>query len=136
MIQAPSFVHLFNFPIDSMRRLLSTLYLVTLSTFNTTAHAFWRTSCSVVQTGRIDPILGRDTISGHVHKIAGGSEVNPYSTYDSLQTSNCSSCEIKADKSAYWTPQLYYAHSNGSFESVPNYGMTVYYVGERDMISY
>jgi hypothetical protein len=117
-----------------MPRPSNLLYLLTLSTFNPTAHAFWRAACSVVQTGRIDPILSPDTISGHVHKIAGGNEVNPYSTYDSLQTSNCSSCEIQADKSAYWTPQLYYAHSNGTFEEVPNYGMTVYYVGEQEGI--
>ena len=36
---------------------------------------------------------------------------------------------VQKDTSAYWTPQLYYAHANGSFEEVPNYGMTVYYVG-------
>jgi hypothetical protein len=39
----------------------------------------------------------------------------------------CTSCEIQDDKSAYWTPQLYYQHANGSFEEVPNDGMTVYY---------
>lgn len=119
-----------------MPRPSSLLYLLALSTINPAADAFWRAACSVVQTGRIDPILSPDTISGHVHKLAGGNEANPYSTYESLQTSNCSSCEIQADKSAYWTPQLYYAHSNGSFESVPNYGMTVYYVGEKDWIAY
>lgn len=113
-----------------MPRPSSLIYLLTFSTLNPTAHAFWRAACSVVQTGRIDPILSPDAISGHVHKIAGGTEINPYSTTASLQTSTCSSCEIQADKSAYWTPQLYYSHSNGSFEEVPNEGMTVYYVGE------
>lgn len=125
-----SLVHIYSIHTDDMPRPSILLYLLTLSTINPTAHAFWRAACSVVQTGRIDPILSSDTISGHVHKIAGGSEVNPYSTFDSLQTSTCSSCEIQADKSAYWTPQLYYAHSNGSFEEVPNEGMTVYYVGK------
>ena len=120
----------FLFPSSSkMPRPSSFLSLLTLSALNPTAHAYWRTACSVVQTGRIDPILSPDTISGHVHKIAGGSEINPYSTFDSLLTSTCSSCQIQADKSAYWTPQLYYAHNNGSFEEVPNEGMTVYYVG-------
>jgi hypothetical protein len=125
----PAFLYISFRSTDEMPRPSSLLYLLTLSTINPTAHAFWRAACSVVQTGRIDPILSPDAISGHVHKIAGGSEVNPYSTFDSLQTSTCSSCEIQADKSAYWTPQLYYSHSNGSFEEVPNEGMTVYYVG-------
>lgn len=34
--------------------------------------------------------------------------------------------------SAYWTPLLYYQHSNGSFEEVPHGGMTVYYLGRGD----
>ena len=54
------------------------------------------------------------------------------STYDSLQSSNCTSCEIEKDLSAYWTPLLYYEHANGSFEEVPNGGMTVYYLGRGD----
>jgi hypothetical protein len=61
--------------------------------------------------------------------LADMSDVNQNSDFNSLQTSQCSSCEVQADKSAYWTPQLYYAHANGSFEEVVNYGMTVYYVG-------
>ncbi|OBT92322.1 hypothetical protein VE01_09379 [Pseudogymnoascus verrucosus] len=32
-------------------------------------------------------------------------------------------------RSAYWNPQLYYLHSNGQFEKVPNGGMAVYYLG-------
>lgn len=34
-----------------------------------------------------------------------------------------------ADKSAYWTPQLYYQHANGQISEVGNNGMTVYYLG-------
>ncbi|KIX92606.1 uncharacterized protein Z520_11635 [Fonsecaea multimorphosa CBS 102226] len=93
------------------------------------SHAYWRMACSVSQTARVDLILNPGEVSGHVHKFAGGSNVNQYSDFNSLQTSNCSTCEVQQDKSAYWTPQLYYAHANGSFEEVPNYGMTVYYVG-------
>lgn len=36
---------------------------------------------------------------------------------------------MQKDTSAYWTPALYYQHPDGTFESVPNDGMTVYYVG-------
>lgn len=56
-------------------------------------------------------------------------DVNQNSNFNSLLSSTCSSCEVQSDKSAYWTPQLYYAHANGKFEEVPNFGMTVYYVG-------
>lgn len=62
----------------------------------------------------------------------GASNVNQASTYDSLLQSNCTSCEIQDDKSAYWTPLLYYQHSNGTFEEVPHGGMTVYYEGRGD----
>ena len=57
-------------------------------------------------------------------------DAGPYSAYDTLQNSSCSSCEIQADRSMYWTPQLYYHHGNGTVEEVRNEGMTVYYVGE------
>ncbi|EXJ95461.1 hypothetical protein A1O1_00583 [Capronia coronata CBS 617.96] len=91
--------------------------------------AYWRMACSVSQTARADPILNPGGVSGHGHKFAGGSNVNENSDHASLLTSTCSSCEVQKDTSAYWTPQLYFAHANGSFEEVPNYGMTVYYVG-------
>jgi Domain of unknown function (DUF1996)/WSC domain len=46
-----------------------------------------------------------------------------------MMKSACTSCEITTDKSGYWTPQLYYLHSNSSFEEVPNNGMVIYYLG-------
>lgn len=49
-----------------------------------------------------------------------------------MRESSCTSCEIAADKSAYWTPQLYYEHADGTFESVPNSGTVVYYLGRGD----
>lgn len=101
-------------------------------------------ACSVIQTARIDPILNFGSIGGHVHKFLGvdssstksagqetanGSGVDESATDESLQFSTCSSCEVQADKSIYWTPQLYFAHGNGTFEEVLNFGMTVYYAG-------
>lgn len=43
--------------------------------------------------------------------------------------SACTSCEISADKSAYWSPTLYYSYANGSFLEVPHNGGVVYYLG-------
>lgn len=95
-------------------------------------HAFWRMSCGLIQTGRIDPIVSAGTVGTHVHKIAGASSFNVSSTFASLQASDCTSCSIQADKSAYWTPQLYYQHANTTLQTVPNSGMTVYYLGRGD----
>lgn len=57
-------------------------------------------------------------------------DVGASSTGETLQQSSCSTCQVQKDTSAYWTPELYYEHPDGTFESVPNEGMTVYYVGE------
>lgn len=35
--------------------------------------AFWRMNCAVIQTGRIDPVVDFNLVSGHVHTITGGS---------------------------------------------------------------
>jgi Domain of unknown function (DUF1996)/WSC domain len=103
-----------------------------LSSLFCASHGFWRMNCGVIQTGRIDPIMNPGSISSHVHKIAGGSNFYLNATYTSMQQSSCTSCEIQDDKSAYWTPQLYWEHSNGSFEAVPNSGMVVYYLGRGE----
>ncbi|KAB5523167.1 hypothetical protein GE09DRAFT_976836, partial [Coniochaeta sp. 2T2.1] len=86
-------------------------------------------SCGMVQVGRVDPIISPGAVANHVHKIAGASNIGISSTYDTLQDSECTSCTIQADKSAYWTPALYYQHTDGTFEEVSNTGMAVYYLG-------
>ncbi|KAI1374179.1 WSC-domain-containing protein [Hypoxylon crocopeplum] len=94
--------------------------------------AFWRMSCSIIQTGRLDPNISPGAVSAHVHKISGASNFYISNTYEELIASQCTSCEIQDDKSAYWTPQLYYEHANGSFEEVPNGGTVVYYLGRGE----
>ena len=105
---------------------------LTLLFFSGTSHAFWRMNCGIIQTGRIDPIVSPGKVSSHVHKIAGAANIGLASTYDHLQQASCTSCEIQADKSVYWTPQMYYQHSDGQFEEVDNKGMTIYYLGRGD----
>lgn len=83
----------------------------------------------MIQVGRVDPVVSYGSVANHVHKIAGASNIGISSTYDSLQKADCTSCTIQADKSAYWTPALYYQHANGMYEEVPNTGMAVYYLG-------
>lgn len=51
------------------------------------------------------------------------------STFESLQKSECTSCNIDSDKSAYWTPTLYYQRKDGSIVEVPQEGVIIYYLG-------
>ncbi|KAI9714898.1 MAG: hypothetical protein M1820_000187 [Bogoriella megaspora] len=92
------------------------------------ADAFWRMNCAKVQTGRIDPIISPGKVSSHAHTIVGAANIGVNATYNSLFNSQCTSCEIQDDKSAYWSPLLYYHHANGSFEEVPHYGSVIYYL--------
>ncbi|KAK7418586.1 hypothetical protein QQZ08_011170 [Neonectria magnoliae] len=94
--------------------------------------AFWRMSCGLIQTGRVDPIVSPGGVAGHVHKVSGASNFGLDTSFSDLQASSCTSCEIQDDKSAYWTPQLYYQHGNGSFEMVPNGGTVIYYLGRGE----
>lgn len=95
--------------------------------------AFWRMNCGLIQTGRLDLIVSPGAVATHVHKISGASNFGPSSTYADLLASQCTSCEIQADKSAYWTPQLYYQHGDGTtFDEVPNGGTVVYYLGRGE----
>lgn len=56
-------------------------------------------------------------------------------TYESLLNSDCTSCQISADKSAYWTPLLYYQYPNGSFVDVPHGGAVAYYLSRGKLAS-
>ena len=96
------------------------------------SHAFWRLGCGIAQRGRIDPIITPGGVSGHVHMLSGATNISPFSDSQSLQSANCTSCTVQADKSAYWTPQLFYQFANGSFTMVPNGGMIIYYLGRGD----
>lgn len=99
------------------------------------AAAFWRMPCGGrLSIERVDPIVNPEVVSGHVHTVSGGSGFGFNTTYDQQRESACSSCPIKADLSAYWTPKMYFQGPNG-FQDVPQAGegdgrtggMTVYY---------
>lgn len=80
-------------------------------------------------TGRMDPIVNPGVAASHVHAIQGGSNFNLTMDDDTLMDSPCTSSLVKADKSNYWTPSLYFQDpSNGSFISVPMFYMNVYYL--------
>lgn len=43
-------------------------------------------------------------------------------TSESLLAGDCTSCAVTQDMSAYWTPPLYFAHTNGTFELLTQKG--------------
>ncbi|KAI9506394.1 hypothetical protein BX070DRAFT_219863 [Coemansia spiralis] len=116
---------------------LSIFAAATAALFGTT-QAFIRFGCgNYLVEDRVDPIVDPGTVSGHVHKIVGGSGFSWKMDYADARASTCSSCPIKQDLSNYWTPKLYFQNKNGTFVNVPtvgdsaadmNGGMTVYYL--------
>ncbi|THX42582.1 WSC-domain-containing protein [Aureobasidium pullulans] len=95
-------------------------------------NAFFRVNCAKIQVGRIDPIVNPGALAAHY--------IGVNATFDSLYNSECTSCEVSEDKSAYWTPNLYYQHANGSFEEVPHDGSVIYYLARgqnaNDIVSF
>jgi len=88
----------------------------------------WTTDCRVVATQRLDPIVYPGySEAGHVHTVAGASKFSKDSTYDQLQQSQCTSCDVQPDLSNYWIPQMYVKKQrDGKFYFAENY-FAVYY---------
>ncbi|KAF2774222.1 WSC-domain-containing protein, partial [Teratosphaeria nubilosa] len=113
------------------------LAIAAATAFISPAAAFWRMPCpGRLALERIDPIVAPGAVSNHVHTVSGGSGFGFNTTYEQQRNSACSSCPIKQDLSAYWTPKLYWMNEEGTlFEDVPQAGegdgttggLTVYY---------
>ncbi|KAI9795784.1 MAG: hypothetical protein M1833_006805 [Piccolia ochrophora] len=95
-------------------------------------HADWRLECRA-RTGlaRIDPLMQFGRASQHVHAIFGGNNFGVSSSNDDLRSSSCTSCKTLQDKSAYWSPALYFEHEGTKqYELVDQPGggdLAVYY---------
>ncbi|KAN0098789.1 protein of unknown function (DUF1996) domain containing protein [Hyaloscypha variabilis] len=77
--------------------------------------------------GRMDPIISPGVPSGHVHAVQGENAFALTSTDNQLLSSTCTSALVKNDKSAYWTPSLYFHDpSTGLLENVEMYYMNVF----------
>ncbi|KAF1813861.1 hypothetical protein P152DRAFT_294870 [Eremomyces bilateralis CBS 781.70] len=98
--------------------------------------AFWRLECHGRSgVARIDPLVNPGTPASHAHAIHGGNNFGFSSGYDDLRASECTSCSVKEDLSAYWFPPIYFEHSNGTIEMVPQVGgMLVYYIQIGDNV--
>lgn len=51
-----------------------------------------------------------------------GKEFSQWSLEEDLLKSTCSSCQVKQDRSAYWTPALYFQDEAGNFNVVNQMG--------------
>lgn len=80
---------------------------------------------------RYDPIVDPGVPSGHLHTIVGGNAFDFVMDGKKAHTATCTSCQVKQDKSNYWTPDLWARKKNGKFEPVKHGGATVYYL-QRD----
>ncbi|KAI1917975.1 hypothetical protein LOZ61_000089 [Ophidiomyces ophidiicola] len=91
---------------------------------------FWRLPCrGVLGVARMDPIFEPGRPSPHAHSIVGGGNFALNTSSEDLLGSSCTSCEVAQDKSAYWTPSLYFIHESGKAELVDQTGgMLIYYL--------
>ncbi|KAK3308781.1 uncharacterized protein B0T15DRAFT_118402 [Chaetomium strumarium] len=105
-----------------------------LLVLTSSAAAFWRMECrGSVGMARLDPMMNPGTASQHAHIIHGSSGFSSNPTYEDLSRGECTSCAVTQDKSAYWTPNLYFRHANGSFQAVNQVGgMLAYYFLNKD----
>ncbi|KAK4157616.1 hypothetical protein C8A00DRAFT_40042 [Chaetomidium leptoderma] len=97
--------------------------------------AFWRMECrGRVGLARLDPLINPGAMSPHAHAIHGSSGFNEKATYEDLANGECTSCGVAEDKSAYWAPNVYFKHANGSYQEVQQVGgMLAYYFLNRDL---
>ncbi|KAI8810053.1 hypothetical protein BJ742DRAFT_205893 [Cladochytrium replicatum] len=91
--------------------------------------AFFRAGCaksSVLE--RVDPIvMTNGAIADHTHFVFGAGNFDSTANFQKLRASTCSTCQIRADLSAYWVPSLYYRTQDGMFLPVKGGGIATYY---------
>ncbi|KAM3417438.1 hypothetical protein BST61_g5684 [Cercospora zeina] len=90
--------------------------------------AFWRMPCrSHTGIARMDPLVDPGKFADHAHIVFGSGNFGLNSTFETLtqcpeKDHDCTSCGVAQDKSAYWTPPLYFQHADGTVEMVENVG--------------
>ncbi|KAI0914224.1 hypothetical protein F4823DRAFT_395083 [Ustulina deusta] len=115
-----------------------TLAMLAILGISSVTEAFWRMECrGNTGVARIDPIVDFAKVAGHAHTVQGSSGFGISATYDDLINGNCTSCAVKQDKSAYWTPAMYFLDSEtGEFSPVPQVGgMLAYYLIRGDKVT-
>lgn len=82
---------------------------------------------------RVDPLVFPGANGPHIHTVVGGSKFDPDCTTTAcLRQSKCSSSMVQADKSAYWSPTLYYKFENGTMATMPSSTRIYYFFKGRN----
>ncbi|OCK85752.1 hypothetical protein K432DRAFT_431428 [Lepidopterella palustris CBS 459.81] len=76
---------------------------------------------------RLDPALFPGVESPHLHSFDGGNNIAETMDFASTQASSCTTARIKADKSNYWRPTLFWNGNNTGFYRVPDTYLKIYY---------
>ncbi|CAN8096042.1 unnamed protein product [Discula destructiva] len=106
------------------------LIAAALAVAGTPVSAFWRMECRGASgQARIDPLVDFGRVGHHAHEVFGSGGFSDTADYDALVSSDCTSCAVTVDKSAYWTPIPYFKdNTTGEYEAVANVGgMLAYY---------
>ena len=85
---------------------------------------------SEIVMGRMDPIVSPGVASGHVHAVQGGGGFAlDMTNQQAVSNSSCTSAYLKADKSNYWTPALYFQDPKTKKLEPVEFGyMNIYYL--------
>ncbi|KAK9802189.1 hypothetical protein SCARD494_00122 [Seiridium cardinale] len=83
-----------------------------------------RLGCPQLVVDRLDPLVNAGVIpSPHLHHIIGGNGFNAsMTTSDVSATATCTTCEFSEDFTNYWTANLYFEASNGTYKRGPQRG--------------
>jgi len=76
---------------------------------------------------RLDPIVNPNGISGHLHQVIGGSRFGASYNGAEYKAASCTTCPIKADKSNYWMPKLFWINNGGTSFTPVSGGQRFYY---------
>jgi len=110
---------------------VSTLVFLSAGLISSTT-AFFRLPCdNPLIVERVDPLVSFGKVAGHVHTVSGGSGFGPSSDFAALRASKCTSCRVKEDMSAYWTPSLWFQWKDGSVTPVEQVGGHLVYYLQR-----
>lgn len=94
-----------------MYTLLSFFVLLALSALP--GRSFWIIGHDPLVSQRLDPILAPNGTSSHTHAFVGSAAILSTQSTNNL----CTTSLVKADKSNYWAPQLYFYHAKNVSET-------------------
>ncbi|KAF2199335.1 hypothetical protein GQ43DRAFT_376507 [Delitschia confertaspora ATCC 74209] len=89
--------------------------------------SFYNRGGELLSNQRLDPALYPGVQSPHLHSFDGGNGLAAQMEFETTQKSTCTTARIKADKSLYWRPTLYWNGNNTGYYRVPNLYVKVYY---------